>query len=554
MGTNIRHQILQNIDNIYSKSKNSRLSEKLFEKINSDLEILSDYLKLSKRESFLFAMVFTLNYNGDTVDYPDLIKYFNCSPIKLIDYGNDFDNLVKNSYFSTSFSIHRGELGRANTQYTINEKITDAIMENKPLPNLDNSNFKSIIDVLERLYDLGKQRGEDKISTFLLRTRTNGIIEKNIHFPLIKRVKSMNFSDLDAHIFLYLVWKLINGTNSVYLDKTAETIYDKSSNKVYLIQDVIKGNNALIKQKLIEIEQTKFINDTKIKLSKKSIKIIKDCDIDVYTNQQEEDNVIVPKNIAKKKLFYNSKESSQITIISDLLKNRKFKEVQKRLEDKRLPRGVAILLFGSSGTGKTETVYQIAKNTNRKIMQVDISQSKSMWFGESEKVIKKIFTDYYDFAEECKSVPILLFNEADAILSKRKDSSSSSVAQTENAIQNIILQELEKFNGIFLATTNLVKNLDSAFERRFLFKIQFQKPNTTIRAKIWKSKLPFLEIEDCNLLADKFDFSGGQIDNILRKNEIHEIIHGEKVNLKNLMVFCSEETLGNNSMKIGFKN
>ena len=115
-------------------------------------------------------------------------------------------------------------------------------------------------------------------------------------------------------------------------------------------------------------------------------------------------------------------------------------------------------------------------------------------------------------------------------------------------------EELENFEGILIATTNLANNLDSAFERRFLFKIQFQKPNTTIRAKIWKSKLPFLKVKDCNLLADKFDFSGGQIDNILRKVEIQEIILGKKVSLENLMVFCSEETLGNNIMKIGFKN
>jgi len=120
-------------------------------------------------------------------------------------------------------------------------------------------------------------------------------------------------------------------------------------------------------------------------------------------------------------------------------------------------------------------------------------------------------------------------------------------------VQNIILEELENFDGILIATTNLANNLDTAFERRFLFKIQFHKPNTTVRAKIWRSKLPFLDISNCKLLADKFDFSGGQIDNILRKHEIYEIIHGEKVDLEKLMVFCSEETIGNNYLRIGFK-
>jgi len=147
-------------------------------------------------------------------------------------------------------------------------------------------------------------------------------------------------------------------------------------------------------------------------------------------------------------------------------------------------------------------------------MKVEISQSKSAWFGESEKIIKRIFTEYKTFLEECKRTPILFFNEADAIISKRKDISKSSVAQTENAMQNILLEELENFEGILIATTNLVSNLDPAFERRFLFKVRFHKPNDAIRARIWKSKLPFLNKHDCMALAEKYDFSGGQIENV----------------------------------------
>jgi SpoVK/Ycf46/Vps4 family AAA+-type ATPase len=128
----------------------------------------------------------------------------------------------------------------------------------------------------------------------------------------------------------------------------------------------------------------------------------------------------------------------------------------------------------------------LAIDTNREIMKVEISQSKSMWFGESEKIIKRIFTDYKAFAKESKQTPILLFNEADAILSKRNAAGSSNVAQTENAIQNILLEEFENFEGILIATTNLASNLDTAFERRFLYKVQFQKPSVNIRAKIWK--------------------------------------------------------------------
>jgi SpoVK/Ycf46/Vps4 family AAA+-type ATPase len=312
------------------------------------------------------------------------------------------------------------------------------------------------------------------------------------------------------------------------------------------------GENELIQKNLVEIVKAKFFNDAEMKLTEYSSNILKECDINLFLKEKKKENIISPNEILFRELIFSESEMEQLFLLKGLLKDVKFKEIQKRLKDKNLPKGVTALLHGVPGTGKTEISKQIAKETKRELMKVEISQSKSMWFGESEKIIKKIFTDYKTFAKDCERTPILLFNEADAIFNKRREVGDSNTAQTENAIQNIILEELENFEGILIATTNLANNLDSAFERRFLFKIQFNKPSISIRAKIWKSKLPFLALQDCNLLAKKFEFSGGQIDNILRKNEIHQIIHGEKVSFAKLMAFCYEETLVNNRVKIGF--
>src|SRR5690606_29460031 len=104
---------------------------------------------------------------------------------------------------------------------------------------------------------------------------------------------------------------------------------------------------------------------------------------------------------------------------------------------------------------------------------------------------------------EEEHAPILFFNEADALISKRKDVGISATGETENRIQNILLEELENFRGILIATTNLVNNLDSAFDRRFLFKVEFQQPDLEVRSKIWKQKLPHLSSEDSSLLASQ---------------------------------------------------
>ena len=123
------------------------------------------------------------------------------------------------------------------------------------------------------------------------------------------------------------------------------------------------------------------------------------------------------------------------------------------------------------------------------------------------------------------------------------------MAQTENAIQNIILEELENFEGILMATTNLANNLDTAFERRFYSKYRSRNPQK-VRAKIWKSKLPHLADEHCQILAEKFDFSGGQIDNIIRKSEIQEIVHGTMTNFEEIQSFCSEESIITKQLKL----
>lgn len=118
--------------------------------------------------------------------------------------------------------------------------------------------------------------------------------------------------------------------------------------------------------------------------------------------------------------------------------------------------------------------------------------------------------------KQLAKAPILLFNEADAIIGKRQVGAERAVEKMENSIQNIILQEIEQLDGILIATTNLAENMDKAFERRFLYKIQFEKPDLNCRTQIWQAMIPPLNDADASYLAGKYDFSGGEIENIAR--------------------------------------
>ena len=217
-----------------------------------------------------------------------------------------------------------------------------------------------------------------------------------------------------------------------------------------------------------------------------------------------------------------------------------------------LRKGFNVILYGGPGTGKTETTLQLAKKTGRDIFCIDMSKLKSKWVGDSEKNVKAVFNIYRNLCKTKNIKPILFFNEADAIFGKRMENVESSAAQMLNSLQNIILQEMETLEGIMICTTNLHGNLDPAFERRFLYKIELEKPGEEVRAKIWKVMMKGLDDEEYATLARRYPFSGGQIENVVRKSTVDYILSGSKATLEDICKFCDEENFKSKVRKVGF--
>ena len=552
METVIKNRILQSIGNVFDKSEASKLEDKLFREIESDLTVLSAYFRTTPMQAFILAHIFALNYKGDTVDFSDLVDHLKCNPMKLLLYSNDIEALWTKGLITRERSRHRPDVSLSNDQFTVSETVTRAILNARPLPETMEK-IDNVIDLLEKINDLAEKTNNRALHPSQLFERIHLILEAYQKYTLIKKVKQMQLDDKDAFLFLYLVWKTITGTESVSIGTIGELMFSNPVKKITYIQNILNNENDLIKKELIEIVPEKFFHETELKLTGLSLTILQENGIKLFARSKQSRNIIGPSAIAFKPLFYNDENKKQLELVENSLKNRNLKKIQKRLAGKNLPQGITVLLYGPPGTGKTETVFQWAKSTKREIIKLDISRSKSFWFGESEKITKKIFTDYRTYARQCEITPILLFNEADAIITKRKKNSMSPVSQTENAIQNIILEELEHFEGIFIATTNLAENLDPAFDRRFLFKIKLEKPEVAVKARIWKSKLKNLSLPECELLAEKFDFSGGQIDNVVRKIEMNGIIYGTSPEMENIIRFCEEEEIQKSSrIKIGY--
>lgn len=173
-----------------------------------------------------------------------------------------------------------------------------------------------------------------------------------------------------------------------------------------------------------------------------------------------------------------------------------------------------IIFYGPAGTGKTVTAKALAKSLKRPLLSLDCSKILSLYVGESEKNVRKIFDTYQDIVHESKIEPILLLDEADQFLSMRTQITIGGAEKMHNQMQNIFLEQIEKFHGILIATTNLLESIDSAFSRRFNYKIEFKKPNQKERLRLWESMLPKNADYESNFsvqMLAQYPLTGGQI-------------------------------------------
>jgi SpoVK/Ycf46/Vps4 family AAA+-type ATPase len=179
-------------------------------------------------------------------------------------------------------------------------------------------------------------------------------------------------------------------------------------------------------------------------------------------------------------------------------------------------RGLAFNFAGPPGTGKTICAEAIAHALGRKLLVVDYAEAESMWIGETPKNIVATFRS----AVEQNAV--LFFDEADAIASRRSAGAPMRYERESNLTVNVLLHELEAFNGIVIFATNLAANFDPAFERRIRTHVLFEMPGVEERARIWQlqlhpKKTPVAQDVDFRQLAERYTMSGGDIKNAVIK-------------------------------------
>lgn len=194
--------------------------------------------------------------------------------------------------------------------------------------------------------------------------------------------------------------------------------------------------------------------------------------------------------------------------------------------------GMSVLFYGAPGTGKTMAAQVLAHELGMPLYRVDLSQLISKYIGETQKNIGRIF----DEAEKCDC--ILLFDEADAIFTKRSDVSDAQ-DRYSNAETAYLLQRIEQYAGVSILATNLLQNFDEAFRRRISYMVHFPMPDVMLRKELWETifpkETPLSSEVDPLMLAQAFELSGASIKNAALHGALLARAEGSEVRMAHIL-------------------
>lgn len=515
---------------------------------------ISGFLGVTNEQAVLFSCLTELSIQR-TVSLDALAKHLKCSVISLLNLMNEIELLEKKGYLQRIIKKRSRRHSYNDLGFSVPHHVVEAIRKS------DASMLKTAVKFdlpgfLREVTNIVDEREEGISTTAQVLAETEFLISNNLDLPYVAYIDGAVSDTVSKCTLIGLSYIRLKGQNFLALGNLANTLFDNLSEQLNFSQMVSSGSHELIRKNLVRVCPSDFDGDKLLSLTESVAKVLYRSYPDLLMPETERPGFIPHKTIKRRKLFFNESVKEQIDSIEEVLKPSRFSAYIRELKRNNLSPGITAIFHGAPGTGKTESVYQMACSTGRNIMMVDLSQTKSKWFGDSEKVVKKIFDDYRNLLRNSDREPILFINEADGFFSKRLElgNRGTSTDQTMNTIQNILLQALENFEGILIATTNLTGNLDGAFERRFTFRIEFPKPDAASRQKIWKSKLPELSDEDADRLAERFELSGGDIDVQVRQALLQKVLR-KNVKLYDIVEEnCRKDHGFGSRRKIGFRD
>ena len=534
------NSVLEAFEHIVELAEDSNLDDVYFNKASDYIRYASRKLALSPMQTVLLAL-FVDRSENNRILISEIASYAGCRTTKILRLSSEIDVLENKHYLRASRSLNK-------LSYRVPDAVLKALKDNQPYIHTTEP-ITDLQAFFDRFNDMMQEKNENETTYDAVLQQTEEYLSEIRDSYFVRSLKRLGLSDENRLLFIYMAHLFVENDDDHIGFWDIDDLYDDEKIPHWCKSELRGHTSELFDHNLIEnVNEDGMARSDCFKLTEHAKSdVLSELNLNIKAKSSE--SLIKFDSFPEKKLIYNPSERSQITELSSILSADRFCEIQSRLRNAGMRTGFCSLFYGSPGTGKTETVYQIARATGRDILRVDVDKIKSCWVGESEQNMKKMFDRYRNICKDSSLAPILLFNEADAILGVRLEGATRAVDKMENSIQNIILQEMESLEGIMIATTNLTGNLDKAFERRFLYKIQFNRPTADARARIWQAMLPSLTGNDAQTLASRFDLSGGEIENITRKYTVNAILSGQDdIDLQSIIEICRNERISDSPL------
>lgn len=512
---------------------------------------LQERLNLSRIQVLILTSVlyYSAKHSGRKCNMDDLANLLHMHPLRVLQLRDEFCVLDELGYIVNYQNKDGWSLSMVGEAL---ESLAMDIPFDPQILKLEN-NFDFLCKA-NRFIKEGHRYDEDGT----IAKNINRLMKQNQHLALVQNLQNIK-DEADMWFMLLMMTTLAIEEDSYVNARDLAQMLSERTVRIILKQ-IMDNKHPFAKQGYIELRnQAGQVQQGEWVLSQEGWLAMlgnqEEMESIIPTEDDENINMLTSyKQLAQRPLYFSDKTEEQVQTLTNLLHEEQLAKVRQALKTHNMPLGFCCLFYGAPGTGKTELVQQLAIATQRDLFQVNIATLRDKYVGESEKQLKRIFDKYRSLVRTQEHAPILFFNEADAIFGNRMENTQRSVDKMENALQNIILQEMEVLDGIMICTTNLTSCLDKAFDRRFIYKVEFEKPTNQARKLIWQSMLSSLNDEQATELANRFDFSGGQIQNISRKQVINAIFSGkDELDYDQIKLDCQNESISRNSRgKVGF--
>jgi len=521
--------------NLSSQLKTVKIER--YEQVECHFNFIADFFKIKDKLGVLLLCYFInrrLVKGKSCITLNELMHAFDCNLVNSISINEQLDYFRKSKIIvSSKKSFGRKE----DIEYSLSQAALNAVLKGDSEILLDKKelSFTAFLSLFHNvLYD--NELDDNDISEEL-----STLMDEFENLDEIKYLKAEKLMPEEMAIYLYIVARQsIFGDTMVPMERIFRVAVNDSFSRYYYQNELLEKRSTLLRNDLVKFSADSFMDF--LQLTEKSIKALNITEKKSnrqFTTGSNLVTLIMPEQIKfQEGMVYE--ESLKIDFLEKLISEEGYIKAINRLEQENVEtKQVVALLYGVSGLGKSQTVRNLATKYNRPILQVNLSQIKDAFVGNSEKNVQECFNIYrravkhFQYTKNIDGAdhgpygtPIFYLDEFDSLIPHRsQDGSGSSVSNMYSNMVGIFLTELERISGIILFSSNLPGAIDTSLHRRINFKFHFgtfSKQNQIRTLQLYFKDINPLILEEVGTTAE---LTPGNIVNIKKAYVLESIFN-----------------------------